>query len=62
MGRIILVVALAAVFVLVEAVPAFARATVEPKECFSSTDPDPEFGFTSEFCNHIVSYAERQPQ
>jgi hypothetical protein len=51
MRRIVLVLALAALFMLVLAVPAFAQAEVLPKECFGSTDPFQ----TSESCNHITS-------
>jgi hypothetical protein len=49
--RIILVFALAALLVLVVAVPAFAGAEVVPKECGTFTDPS----VTTEFCNHSVT-------
>jgi hypothetical protein len=48
--RIILVFALAALLVLVVAVPAFAGAQVF-KECGTFTDPQA----TTEFCNHGVT-------
>ena len=54
MKRFLLVLPVAlvvAVMALAVAVPAFAQADVEPKECFGSSDPD----FTSESCNHSVT-------
>ena len=52
MRRIILVLALTAVFVLMFAVPAFGKATVLPTECFTFSDP--EGTYTSTTCQGAV--------